>query len=133
MRLTVTQPDTRWWNVKVVSEQSDYSLVRLSIGRGSRRSHAQCAVADAENFVATRPRLNPDSQNQVVATPTGGTISDITQIGIGLSVAMKIPLACNAMIAKIGEISSPPTVGIRFRKGRITGSTSIAMKAVAGL
>ena len=133
MRMTVRQVDTPCRYIQVVREQSDHRFVCLAIGWCCRCPDTQAAIADAKDFIAAGPRLHSHPQNQIVAAPVGGAVFALTQTGNGLSVAMKIPLACNAMMAKIGEISSPPMAGIKFLKGRITGSTSIDMKVVAGL
>lgn len=133
MRMTVRQVDTRCRYIQVVREQSDHRFVCLAIGWCCRCPDTQAAIADAKDLIAAGPRLHSNPQNQIVVAPVSGAVIAPTQIGNGLSVAMKMPLACNAMITKIGEISSPPMAGIRLLKGRITGSTSIDMKAVAGL
>lgn len=133
MRRAVGQPDTRRWHLKIICEQADYSLVRLPVHRRGRRPNPQLCIANAKDFVATCPRLDSDLQNEIAAIPAGSTIIAGAQIGYGRRVTMYIATACNAMIANIGEMSSPPMGRIRLRNGLITGSTSIAMKAVAGL
>lgn len=133
MRRAVGQPDTRWRHLQIICEQADYSLVRLAVRRRSRRPNPQLCIANAKDLVATCARLDSDLQNEIAAIPTASTIIAGAQIGYGRNVTTYMATACNAMIANIGEMSSPPMGRIRLRNGLITGSTSIAMKAVAGL
>jgi len=133
MRTTVREFDARRRHIQVLGQQTDDSFVRLSLRRCCRRADPQRAIANVENFIAARSRLDSDSQHQVTAVPAGSAICRAAQIGIGFNVATKIATACKPMIAKIGEISRPPIDGMYLRKGRSIGSTSMAINAVAGL
>jgi hypothetical protein len=55
------------------------------------------------------------------------------QTGTGLIDCRKITAACNSKMAKIGEMSRPPTLGMMRRKGLRTGSESVVRSAVIGL
>ena len=87
----------------------------------------------ALNFVFTCARLNPHLHDQIFTLPSRNAAIDVVQIGKGRSVLKKMAVACKAMIAKIGEMSSPPIGRITRLNGAITGSTSIEINAVAGL
>lgn len=131
--LAVRHIDTRWRNMQVIREQSNNRFVCLPTGRCRGCANFQPGVADAEDFIATGARLNSDAQYKIVTLPLCCEFLRATQIGSGRRVLMKIAIACRIIMANIGEMSRPPIVGTSLRNGRNTGSTSMAMKAVAGL
>lgn len=119
--------------MQIIREQANDGLICFAIRRRCCRPNAKLRVTHADYFVATGARLDADLENEGIAIPAGSVVVLAIQTGNGRNVPAKIATACKAMIANIGEMSKPPMGRIRLRNGLNTGSTSIAMKAVAGL
>lgn len=133
MRQPSGQGDARLRHAQIVGQQTDNSLVGFAIRWRGRGSHAQLTVFHALNFVLACARLNPHLHDQIFTLPSRNAAINAAQIGKGRSVLKNMAAACKAMIAKIGEMSSPPIGRMTRLNGRITGSTSIEINAVAGL
>lgn len=119
--------------MKVISDETRYFLVRVTVCWCSGRPDSQSLILDAKNFVTTGAWLNSNPKQEVFAAPLGNRCTALHQSNAGLSVPTKIDTARNNMMATIGEISMPPSVGIQLRNGCNTGLTSIVINAVAGL
>lgn len=117
----------------MVGDATLHGRVRFAIGSCCGCSDTQTIALDACNLVLACPRLHPYGRQHFAAAPLGDRFQLRVQIPIGFRPCTTIEAAKSMIIAKIGEISRPPIGGINRRKGRNTGSVSVAMMAVAGL
>ena len=117
----------------MVDDDSLHGPVRFAIGKYCGCSDTQTTALNACNLVLACPRLHPCGRQQIATAPLDERLQLRVQIPIGFRPCTTIEAAKSMIIAKIGEISRPPIGGINRRKGRKTGSVSVAMMAVAGL
>lgn len=132
--VTAGELDAGRRNPQQFGQQTDDSRIGLAVGRGRGDAHAQAAVAYADDLVAACAWQRPDSQVQIVTLPFKTALAAGIQIGRGRSsVLTMISITCKRMIAKIGDMSRPPSDGIVRLNGRNTGSAIMATKIVASL
>lgn len=133
MRQSSRQGDAGRGHTQIVGQQTDNSLVGFAVCWRGCCSNSQLSVLHALNFVSTCAGLNLYLHDKVFALPSRSAALAIAQIGKGRNELIKMAPACKAMIAKSGEMSSPPIGRMTRLNGRMTGSTSMEINAVAGL
>lgn len=89
--------------------------------------------ATSSYFVVFGMWMHTYCDNEVVTHAAKAGFEFVGQMPNWLKPIRILVSAPNKMIAKIGEISNPPSGGIRRRNGRNTGSVNVAIIAVAGL
>jgi len=111
------QRDPGLGHAEVVSEQLGDSSICLAIRRSGGGADFQAVVFNADDFIATGARLYADLDQQGFAAPL---CTSSSRLGFVISSHMnneressiRIDSALSAMMAKIGDTSSPPIDGI---------------------
>lgn len=133
MFLAADQLDARRRYSQIRGKHLNDLFVGIAISRRRCRFDSHLVILHTQNFIAAGPRLDADEKPQVFALP----LSKRESVGIQASPGRKSPTrmasACRPIMATIGEMSRPPSVGIQRLNGNNTGLTTAAMKAVAGL
>ena len=116
------QPNRGGRHAEVFRQQFDRRLVGLAVGRWRGGPNAQSAIADSDDLVTAGPWRNAHRDDEVVTAAYCRITENCYMTANGRNpetIRVRAPIM---MIAKIGDRSKPPSVGIMRWNGRIKGS-----------